>query len=218
MRSLTVGLILFAALLLPAVAQTRDAPPSTPGKFDYYLLSLSWSPQYCMEMGDDPNDPQCGLGRHFGFVVHGLWPENQRGLNPRACHPAPALDPQTAKSVLDMMPSQQLIVHEWGEHGTCSGVPPAEFFRQTRTAWQKVRIPAKYQAPQTPLVVPVKDFRQALMDTNPGLKTENFALYCDERYLREVRVCMDRNLNFRACGERVHDACGLAKMILRPVK
>ena len=218
MRILTIGLVLFASLLLPAAAQRRDAPPSTPGKFDYYLLSLSWSPQYCMEMGDDPSDPQCGVGRHFGFVVHGLWPENQRGMNPRACQPAPALDPQTAKSALDIMPSQQLIVREWGEHGTCSGLRPAEFLKQTRTAWQKVRIPAKYQAPPAPLIVPVKEFRQALMDANPGLKSENFALYCDDRSLREVRVCMDRNLNFRTCGERVRDSCGLAKMALRPVK
>jgi ribonuclease T2 len=218
MRSLTTGLVLFTALLLPALAQKRDAPPSTPGKFDYYLLSLSWSPQYCLEMGDDPSDPQCGVGRHLGFVVHGLWPENQTGLNPRVCHPAPALDSQTAKSALDIMPSQQLIAHEWGEHGTCSGLPPAEFFKQTRTAWQKVKIPAKYQAPKTALVVPVKEFQQALIEANPGLKAENFALYCDNRFLREVRVCMDRNLNFRACGERVHDACGLAKMVLQPVR
>lgn len=218
MRILTPGLILFTTFLLPAVAQKRDAPPTTPGKFDYYLLSLSWSPQYCIEMGDDPNDAQCAVGRRLGFVVHGLWPENQSGVNPRACRPAPALDPQTAKSALDIMPSQQLIVHEWGAHGTCSGLPPAEFFKQTRTAWQKVKVPAKYQSPQAPLVVPVKEFRQALIDGNPGLKSEDFATYCDDRFLREVRVCLDKNLNFRACGERVHDACGLAKMVLRPVK
>jgi len=217
-RSLTAGLILFAALLLPAAAQRRDALPSTPGQFDYYLLSLSWSPQYCLEMGDDPNDLQCAPGRRFGFIVHGLWPENQTGMNPRACKPAPALDPQTEKSMLDIMPSQQLVTHEWGAHGTCSGLPPANYFKLTRAAWQKVRIPAKYQAPPAPIVVPVKEFRQALVDATPGLKSENFALYCDERYLREVRVCLDKNLNFRPCGERIHDACGLAKMVLRPVK
>jgi len=218
MRIVTLGLILFAALLLPAVAQKPGGPPTTPGKFDYYVLSLSWSPQHCMEMGDDPNDQQCAPGRRLGFVVHGLWPENQRGVNPRACKPAPALDPQTTKSAQDIMPSWQLVVHEWGAHGTCSGLPPAEFFRQTRVASQKVKIPAKYQSPKAPLVVPVKEFRQALIDANPGLKSENFAMYCDDRYLREVRVCMDKSLNFRACGERIRDACGLAKMVLRPVK
>jgi ribonuclease T2 len=218
MRTLTVGLFLCATFVLPALAQRRDAPPSTPGKFDYYLLSLSWSPQYCLEMGDDPNDLQCGTGKHFGFVVHGLWPENQTGMNPRTCSPAQQLDPVTEKSVLDIMPSHQLVVHEWGAHGTCSGLPPADYFKLTRTAWQKVKIPAKYQAPKTPMVVPVKEFRQGLIDANPGLKSENFALYCDNRYLREVRVCLDKSLNYRSCGERVKDACGLAKMVLQPVK
>ncbi len=218
MRKLTLGLILFAALLLPALAQKGDAPPTTPGKFDYYLLSLSWSPEYCMTMGDDPSDPQCGVGGHFGFVVHGLWPENQSGLNPLACKPAQPLDSQSQKSMLDIMPSTQLIVHEWGAHGTCSGLPSADFFKLTRTAYRKVQVPVKYQSPKAPLIVPVKEFRQGLIDANPGLKAENFAIYCDERYLREVRVCMDKGLNFRTCGERVKDACGLAKMILRPVK
>ena len=218
MRKLTLGLILLAAPLLPAIAQRNQGPPTTPGKFDYYLLSLSWAPQYCLEMGDDPSDPECAPGRRFGFVVHGLWPENQTGINPRACKPAPPLDPQSQKSMLDIMPSAQLIVREWGAHGTCSGLPPAEFFKLTRSASQKVKVPAKYQGPKTPLLVPVKDFRQGLIDANPGLKSENFAIYCDDRNLREVRVCMDKNLSFRTCGERVKDSCGLAKMTLRPVK
>jgi ribonuclease T2 len=218
MRTITASLILFAAFLLPAIAQKQDGPPSTPGKFDYYLLSLSWSPQYCAEMGDDPSDPQCAAGMHFGFILHGLWPENQSGVNPRTCSPAQQLDTQTEKSALDIMPSHQLIVHEWGTHGTCSGLPPAEFFKLTRIAWQKVKIPANYQAPKSAMVVPVQEFRQSLIDANPGLKSENFALYCDDRFLREVRVCMDRSLNFRSCGARVRGACGLAKMILQPIK
>lgn len=218
MRTFTVGLVVLAALLLPAVAQKRDGPPSTPGTFDYYLLSLSWAPQYCSEMGDDPNDPQCTVGRHLGFVVHGLWPENQRGVNPRTCSPAQPLDAQTEKSVLDIMPSHQLIVREWGSHGTCSGLAPTEFFKLIRTASQKVTIPAKYRGPKAALIIPVKEFRQGLIDANPGLKSENFTLYCDDRSLREVRVCMDKSLNFRSCGERVRDACGLAKMVLQPVK
>ena len=218
MQIIPVVLIFFAALVVPALAQKGNGPPASPGKFDYYLLSLSWSPQYCMDLGDDASEAQCAPGRRFGFVVHGLWPENQNGMNPRACKPAQTLDSQTEKSMLDIMPSHQLIAREWGVHGACSGLSPAEFFKLTRSAGQKLKIPAKYQAPHAPLVVPVKEFRQALVDGNPGLKSENFAIYCDDRFLREVRVCMDKNLNYRSCGERVRDSCGLAKMVLRPVK
>ena len=218
MRTITLALALLVALLWPAAAQRRNGPPSTPGKFDYYLLSLSWAPQYCLEMGDDPNDAECAPGSHYGFVVHGLWPENLQGMNPRACSPAPKLDAATEKSVLDILPGHPLILREWSTHGTCSGLTPAEFFKLTRTASQKVKIPAQYREPKKALIVPVKDFRQALMNANPGLSTENFALYCDDRFLREVRVCMDKSLNFRACGERVRNACGLAKMVLPAVK
>ncbi len=171
-----------------------------------------------MTTGDDPSDPECAPGRNLGFVVHGLWPENQNGINPLSCKPAQPLDPQVEKSMLDIMPSDKLIVHEWGAHGTCSGLSSADFFKLARSAYQKAKVPAKYQSPKTPLVVPVKDFRQALIDNNPGLKAENFAMYCDNNYMREVRVCMDKSLNFRTCGERVKDACGLAKMVLLPVK
>ncbi len=218
MRPFTTILFLFATIVAPVVAQKRDGPPTTPGRFDYYLLSLSWSPQYCSEMGDDPSDPQCAAGRHFGFVVHGLWPENENGVNPRTCKPAAPLDPSTGKSVLDLMPSPQLVTHEWSTHGTCSGLSPADFFKLTRAATLKMKIPAKYQGSKAALVVPVKEFRQAVIDANPGLKGENFALYCDDRFLREVRVCLDKSLNFRSCGQRVKDSCGLAKMVLQPLK
>jgi len=209
--------IVLAAAAVSATAQRRQAP-STPGRFDYYLLSLSWSPQYCSDMGDDPEDPQCAPGRRYGFVVHGLWPQSQDGNNPRTCSPAPRLDPQTEKSMLDIMPSEQLILHEWGSHGTCSGLQPEDFFKLTRAAFQKVKIPAQYLGPKSALAVPVKQLRQSLTDANPGLRPDEFAIYCDDTYLREVRVCLDRSLNFRACGGRVRDACHIDTVILRAVK
>jgi len=217
MRIGILASVFLGAAAMAATAQHRPAP-STPGKFDYYLLSLSWSPQYCSDMGDDPDDAQCAPGRRYGFVVHGLWPQSQDGNNPRTCTPAQTLDPQTAQSMLDIMPSEQLIVHEWGSHGTCSGLPSPEFFKLTRAAFQKLKIPAKYQAPSSTLTVPVKQFRQALVAANPGLKAENFAIYCDDTFLREVRVCLDKKLNFRACGAHVHDACRIDAMVLRAVK
>jgi ribonuclease T2 len=217
MRTGILFSVLLAAAAMTATAQRRQAP-STPGKFDYYLLSLSWSPQYCTDMGDDPEDPQCAPGRRYGFVVHGLWPQNQVGDSPRTCSPAPRLDPQTANSMLDVMPSQQLVLHEWGSHGTCSGLQPGDFFKLTRAAFQKVIIPARYRGPSASLTVPVKQFRQSLVDANPGLKPEDFAIYCDDTFLREVRVCLDKNLRFRACGIRVHDACRIDAMLLRAVK
>jgi len=217
MRTGILITLLLAGAALIAPAQRRQAP-TTPGKFDYYLLSLSWSPQYCSDMGDDPDDLQCAPGRRYGFVMHGLWPQSEDGTNPRTCSPAAKLDPQTAKSMLDIMPSNQLIIHEWGSHGTCSGMSSPDYFKLARTAFQKIRFAPKYQSPAKDMLVKVKDFRQAFLDANPGLKPENYALYCDDTHLREVRVCLDKNLNFRACGARVRDACRIDAMIMRAVK
>src|SRR5690349_10144580 len=45
-------------------------------KADYYLLSLSWSPQFCKTPAgqSSANRFQCNENT-FGFVVHGFWPQ-----------------------------------------------------------------------------------------------------------------------------------------------
>jgi hypothetical protein len=64
-----------AALLLstlPALAEGERA-----GDFDYYVLSLSWSPTWCALKGDAQGSPQCD--RALGWVLHGLWPQHEDG-------------------------------------------------------------------------------------------------------------------------------------------
>src|SRR5215212_5317363 len=61
----------------PAMAQ--DGRQNAPGEFDFYVLSLSWSPSFCDAASERGNSgrnqqAQCG-GRPFSFVVHGLWPQ-----------------------------------------------------------------------------------------------------------------------------------------------
>ncbi len=47
------------------------------GAFDYYMLVLSWSPEFCYS---HPNAAQCS--QHTGFTVHGLWPQRNDGSYP----------------------------------------------------------------------------------------------------------------------------------------
>ena len=73
-----VGVVLMGALgLLAGTALAQDPGHDEPGQFDFYVLSLSWSPSYCAAAHerDGARVPggQCGA-RPFAFVVHGLWP------------------------------------------------------------------------------------------------------------------------------------------------
>ena len=106
----------FALLASPALAQ------DIAGRFDYYVLSLSWSPSWCRAEGDARDADQCDPGRRNSFVVHGLWPQYERGYPEYCQRPAPRLDRNLMRSMLDLMPAPGLIFHEWDKHGTCSGL------------------------------------------------------------------------------------------------
>ena len=47
-----------AALVSVAGAAAEDRRQNQPGKFDYYLLSLSWSPSFCEGAGERGQDSQ----------------------------------------------------------------------------------------------------------------------------------------------------------------
>jgi ribonuclease T2 len=67
---------------LGGLADAQDRRQNEPGKFDFYVLSLSWSPSFCAanaERGVERSDPQCGP-RPFSFAVHGMWPQYEKGL------------------------------------------------------------------------------------------------------------------------------------------
>lgn len=112
-------------------ASAQDRRQNTPGEFDFYVLSLSWSPSFCEEVAERGNSErsqqaQCG-GRPFSFVVHGLWPQYERGF-PEYCDRDSWLDRNIMTSMLDLMPAPGLIFNEWKKHGTCSGLGPRGYF------------------------------------------------------------------------------------------
>ena len=111
-------------------APAQEQRQHQPGQFDFYVLALSWSPSFCeatAERGRNPPREQCGA-RPYSFVVHGLWPQYERGF-PSDCQvPAPRLDRNIMSSMLDMMPAPRLVYHEWDKHGTCSGLSARAYF------------------------------------------------------------------------------------------
>lgn len=188
----------------------------TPGKFDYYVLALSWSPEYCASEGGARDRLQC-VDRRYGFVTHGLWPQYEKGY-PRRCVSGATLSYDTVKRMLDIMPSQALVRHEWQTHGTCSGNPPGVYFDLVRRYYSSIRIPKAFQEPTATILIEPAALKQRFLESNPALAAGMFAVVCSGRNLREVRVCLTKEGKPRPCGRDVRDQCSVDKAVLRPVR
>jgi len=187
------------------------------GEFDYYLFSLSWSPEYCAGSPGGGGSTQCSDERQFGFVVHGLWPQNERGY-PQSCSSNSWVKNDVIQRLLPIMPSEQLIRHEWKEHGTCSGLTAGQYFEKVEDAYALVTIPPPYKNPKDAVSVAPRQLKNEFVAVNRNFTEKNFALVCKGRFLSEVRVCLDKDLNPRVCGSDIRDSCRAEKVILRPVR
>lgn len=175
-----------------AIAAAANAAAPT-GNFDYYLFTLSWSPEYCH---GHPNNPQCG-DAHPGFVVHGLWPQFNNGQWPSACSSAPGLS--NPSSMLDIMPDPRLIPHEWTTHGTCSGLTANQYFGVIRKAYNSIRIPSSLVSPSRTTTRSAVEIKQMFLDANPGMSSDDIAVSCHNHYLSAVEFCLAKNLQPTAC-------------------
>ena len=209
---------LFATSL---IAAAQDRRQNEPGQFDFYVLALSWSPSYCEASKERAPDrapaEQCGE-RPYSFVVHGLWPQYEKGF-PEFCQvPAPRLDRNIVSSMLDLMPSPRLVFHEWDKHGTCSGLNPRAYFETLRKARAVMKIPSDYLDVKAPLMVAPADVEAAFIKANPGMTPQSIAVSCDSKRLSEVRVCLSKDFRFRDCAEIDRRACRRDKVMMPPVR
>jgi ribonuclease T2 len=202
--------------------QSSRGQHNQPGRFDFYVLALSWSPSFCeasRERGRSgrSDQQQCGA-RPYSFVVHGLWPQYERGF-PRECQvPAPRLARSIVHTMLDLMPSERLVFNQWDRHGTCSGLNGQQYFETVRKAREAVQIPPRFHELADYKMVTPDEVEEAFVAANPGLTREGIAVTCDSRRLSEVRICLTKDLNFRACPEIDRRACRNDKVVMPPVR
>jgi ribonuclease T2 len=221
-RLLALPLVAAALLFAAMPASAQDRRQNAPGQFDFYVLSLSWSPSFCeaaRERGNTSRSQQmqCG-GRPFSFVVHGLWPQYERGFPDYCERPSPRLPRNIMTSMLDLMPAPGLIYNEWDKHGTCSGLGPRGYFEAIRKARAVVKIPPEYlELTRTKMVAPGA-VEAAFIKANPGLSESAIAVTCDRTRLSEVRICMTKSLQFRACDEIDRRACRRGTVSMPPVR
>ena len=196
------------------------------GKFDYYVMSLSWSPSYCAGQPGNTGDPQCSArsGRPYSFVLHGVWPQFEKGW-PQDCQTADRgfVPRPVANRMLDIMPSDKLVFHEYRKHGTCSGLGVDGYFDMARSLYNKVKIPQRFATitdPRTFVATP--ELLAEFVAANPGMKPDGIAVDCGGAgpRLKEVRICFDKGGNFRSCGRNENQSrmCSAQRIYVPPVR
>ncbi|HYD65951.1 ribonuclease T2 [Azospirillum sp.] len=208
MRTITAFSILSLIVILLAPLEAAAQRKADPGAFDYYILSLSWSPAHCSRPDRDDDPDQCGAGKNHGFVVHGLWPQHEQGGYPRSCSAQRTVPKAVVDETMPVMPSPSLMVQQWQKHGTCSGVDVVKYFATLRDAAARVTVPDAVKTPKPDLSLPPEKLQSLFTEANPGLTPDMVAVICARRQVTEVRVCLDKDLKFRACGKGVADRCG----------
>jgi ribonuclease T2 len=179
------------------------------------LLSLSWSPTYCLTHPDDRG--QCG-GKGFGFVLHGLWPQNDGGGYPENCSTEALLDAPADTFGRTLYPSPQLMQHEWQRHGVCSGLTALHYFQTADRAVAVVKIPLVLDAPSTDQSLTKQQIIAAFRSANPSLADRSMTVACSGRRFSEVRVCLTRDLGTRSCGSGVRDSCPSVPLQIRATR
>jgi ribonuclease T2 len=205
--------ILTFALVSLAVCRRASAQQSgTPGAFYFYLLTLSWSPEYCHS---HPTNAQCTGSHHFGFVVHGLWPEFSNGGYPEHCSNAPG--PSNPAAYLDIMPDLGLIQHEWTTHGTCSGLTAQAYFDNIRKAFSSIKIPRQFGTSTMQQTVSARQIKTQFEQANPTLKDPDVVISCAGTYLQAVEICLTKSLSPMVCSTSLH-SCTANSIRVPPVQ
>ncbi|SIT84221.1 ribonuclease T2 family protein [Pontibaca methylaminivorans] len=208
-RRIAAALFLSLALSAPTAAGNDRA-----GAFDYYILALSWSPNWCAAESEARGADQCD--REHGWILHGLWPQHERGY-PAWCQSAERPPPRRMTAAMaDIMGSAGLAWHQWRKHGSCSGLSAAEYFARSRAAHDAITLPPVFDQLRKPVRLPASVVEEAFLKANPGITADMLSVTCRGDLIAEVRLCLTRELEPRACGRDVARDCALSRALMLP--
>lgn len=211
MRQL-LSLALAALTAVPALAEDVS------GEFDYYVMALSWSPNWCAIEGDAKNSPQCDYGEDHGWVLHGLWPQYHRGW-PDYCSTAERNPPRgLTESMADIMGTSGLAWHQWKKHGTCSGLSAEDYYALSREAYESVTRPQVFRKLDKTVRLPASVVEDAFLKANPQLEHDMLTITCRDGFIQEARVCLSRDLTPVPCGRDVSRDCKLESAQFDPLR
>jgi ribonuclease T2 len=211
-----VALALSAVLAIALYAGPRKKKAN--GSFSYYMLVLSYAPDFCAQPQGVKDPRECGSGRHVGFVVHGLWPQGDDSRGPENCGSVSPVSKDVISATLKYIPTESLIQHEWKAHGSCSGQTADAYFAQLRKARDSVKIPGDLDQPTQLLQLSPAELLSKAAAANPSFPAEAFRVSCyPNADLQELRVCFNKDLSPRACGSSAGQ-CSAGKVALKAVR
>lgn len=205
---------MIAMTLWAAAVQASDRA----GDFDYYVLALSWQPNWCLREGDDRGAETCRAGSGAGWTLHGLWPQHDRGW-PEYCTTT-ARDPSRRETgaMADIMGSGGLAWHQWKKHGRCSGLSAQHYFEASRKAYSAVNRPGVLRRLTEAVTLPASVIEDAFLQANPGLEADGITITCRDRMVAEARICLTKDLQPRRCGADVVRDCSMDNAYFAPLR
>lgn len=207
-----------ALLILLFTCSAAWADGEKAGVFDYYVLSLSWTPTWCSTTGDARDAPECESGAKAGWTLHGLWPQYHRGW-PSFC-PTSQRPPSRAMSAAmsDIMGSPGLAWHQWKKHGRCTGLSAQDYYDLSRKAYQRINAPEVFDKLTQPVTLPARVVEDAFLKANPAWEPDMLTITCRAGHIAEARLCLSRSLDPVPCGRDVVRDCPLNDALLEPVR
>ncbi|MGO9769765.1 MAG: ribonuclease T2 family protein [Roseiarcus sp.] len=210
------------AALIGGSSAALGAPPDalvSKGDFDFYVLTLSWSPGFCDTGGAEKAREQCAAGAGEGFVVHGLWPENADRPYPSDCGQSGYIPSEALRLTHGLYPAEGLARYEYRTHGTCTGLTPESYFAAVKYARDRIVIPQPLQSPRESQSLAPSDIESAFIAANPNLTSDNFAVTCSHGELVDVRICIPKTLDgFVDCPKIARHTCHASTMTVAPLR
>lgn len=208
-------LLLATALVLSSPAHAEG---DRAGDFDYYVLALSWSANWCAEEGDERNDPQCEAGRGVTWVVHGLWPQRETSW-PSYCRTVER-DPSRGETaaMADVFGGAGQAFYQWKKHGRCAGLSAADYYDTARRAFGSITLPPVFKALRKDVRLPASVVEEAFLEANPGMTRDQITITCSDGRIQEARICLTRDLAPRRCGDDIIRDCRMNDAVMEAVR
>ena len=206
-------LLIWVLTALPALAQEDKT-----GQFDYYVMALSWSPNWCEIEGDAKGSDQCDARHDHGWILHGLWPQYHRGF-PSYCRTSERAPSRgQTNAMADIMGTGGLVWYQWKKHGVCSGLSSAEYYELSREAYASVQRPEVFRKLTKDIKLPASVVEDAWLKANPQLEADGITITCRQGHIQEARVCLSRDLEPVPCGQDVVRDCRMKDAVFTPVR